>query len=48
MKVENIKMKKMEKLFYKIRKGGLKPIELKELGELSSYFLYIAIASKYC
>lgn len=47
MKVENIKMKSMEALFRKIRKGGLKPSELEKLAELSSYFLFIAKASEY-
>ena len=47
MKIENTKMKAMESLFRKIRRGGLNPKELKELGELSSYFLFKAIASDY-
>ena len=47
MKVENKKMKDMERLFRKIRDNGLTPDELKELGDLSAYFLFIATASKY-
>lgn len=47
MKVENKKMKAMEALFRKIRKGGLNPSDLKELAKLSSYFLYISVASGY-
>jgi hypothetical protein len=47
MKVENKKMKRMETLFRKIRKGGLNPTELKELAELGAYFLYIGKASEY-
>jgi hypothetical protein len=47
MKIENKKMKRMEALFRKIRKGGLNPDELKELAELGAYFLYVAKASEY-
>lgn len=47
MKVENKKMKAMEALFRKVRKGGLKPSELEELSDLSAYFLYVAKASEY-
>ena len=47
MKVENVKMKSMEKLFRKIRKNGLNPKELKELANLSGYFLFVAKASEF-
>lgn len=47
MKIENKKMKAMEELFRKIRNGGLKSSELVELCELSSYFLFIGVASKF-
>jgi hypothetical protein len=47
MKIENKKMKRMEALFRKVRKGGLNPAELNELKDLSSYFLFIAVASDY-
>lgn len=47
MKIENKKMKRMEALFRKVRKGGLNPAELDEMKELSSYFLFISVASHY-
>jgi hypothetical protein len=47
MKVEGKKIKAMETLLNKIKKGGLNPKEIEELKKLSSYFLYIAVASNY-
>jgi hypothetical protein len=48
MKIEQSKMKAMEKLFRKVRKNnGLTPDELNELAELSAHFLYIAKAAFY-
>lgn len=47
MKVQNAKMKAMEKMFRRIRKGGLTATELRELGRLASYFLFISTAAQY-
>lgn len=49
MKIDNKKINRMRTILYKLKvnKHGLTPDELEELKELSSYFLFIAVASDY-